>query len=505
MVSRPRIVVAALVIALAAVGFTVSTAQAAVARVSGLASAGEDHYNARLKVRWKAVPGATYQVRWAGTPSALGRAKVATSTARGATSPALNRCVTNYVQVRAVKGGSVGPWSKAKALKFTNRRPASSTVGGVGITNGVKFTWNRVTNATRYRVRWNAGPFGKFAGGDAVVSPGWVNQYAREVTLKLPTTPKAGDKMMGVAYANPVFVRFDANNQCKPTIIPWTPYRAFFPAAPDPGPGDAVRAGTYNTELFPSGGYRIAGLAKNIRDHALEVVALQEANQATATALVNALGSAWAAVPTDRASGQQILFRNDKFRLDDSGDFTVRNSKPGGAPLVTPWGHLVQRHPSDPDRAQGLYVVSVHLSENPNASQMTKKANAGAAAGDVLRNIAALNTTGDPVIATGDFRYLREPFNDVPGYVEAPPTMVRGGFYDAMAARKKVNIAYTTVNQHKVQSPSLAGVASRADYIFLKGFKGSRAYVNVANWRYNGAWVSDHNLVYADLTIPYAD
>jgi hypothetical protein len=38
----------------------------------------------------------------------------------------------------------------------------------------------------------------------------------------------------------------------------------------------------------------------------------------------------------------------------------------------------------------------------------------------------------------------------------------------------------------------------------LKGFRGSNAYTTVANWTWGGITPSDHNLVYADVTVPYA-
>lgn len=504
MLTRPRLLVVALVAALVGVGLSVAPAQAAVAKVSGVTGAGQDHYNASLKVRWKAVPGAVYQVRWGSSKTALARAVPLLSRTTSARSPFLNRCVTNYVQVRAVKGTAVGPWSEARGLRFAYQRPVAPKVGGVGIADGVRLTWPYVANATRYRVRWNAGPFGKFPGGDGVVGGSWLSQLSRSVDLTFSGAPRPGDKMMGVAYANPVFVKFDVNNACRPTAVPWTPYVPVFPGVPDPGPGDRVRAGTYNVELFPSGGSRIAGIAKNIASHNLDVVMLQEANDDTRTALLRALGSGWGAAPSERLQAQQILYRKSVFFLRGSGTFNVPNPKPGANPLVTPWARLGQVDPSDPARDQGLFVVSVHLAENPKASQLSKKATAGFHARLIMARINEFNTGDEPVVAAGDYRYLREPWGDRAGYVEAPPTMVRGGYYDAMAAQVKTGFQYSTVNGKRTQAPSKAGVATRADYLMLQGFRSSRGYTNLANWKYNGSWVSDHNLVYADLTIPYS-
>jgi hypothetical protein len=78
-----------------------------------------------------------------------------------------------------------------------------------------------------------------------------------------------------------------------------------------------------------------------------------------------------------------------------------------------------------------------------------------------------------------------------------------------MAALGKTNIAYSTFNGGNGttaprQDPVQSGVSGRADYIMLKGFRGSNAYTTVANWTWGGITPSDHNLVYADVTVPYA-
>ena len=78
-----------------------------------------------------------------------------------------------------------------------------------------------------------------------------------------------------------------------------------------------------------------------------------------------------------------------------------------------------------------------------------------------------------------------------------------------MAAISKTNVAYSTFNGGNgttapAQSPVQSGVAGRCDYIMLRGFRGSAAYVNVANWSWNGVVPSDHNLVYADVVVPFS-
>lgn len=506
MLSRIRLVVVALVMALVGVSLSISSAEAAVARVSGVLSAGEDNYNAKLKARWTPVLGATYQVRWATSTAGLAKATPRSVTTTTAMSPTLNRCITHYVQIRAIKRGVAGPWSVAKALRFRqNFYPAVAALSGVGLENAVQFNWKYAASSTRYRVRWNAAEWGKFEGGDAVVGSGWTNQYARSLTLQLPSEPVAGDKFMGVAYANPVWGQIDSSHICR-AGIPHSKYVPVFPKAPVPGPGDDLRMGSYNVELFPNNAenpVRVNGLVKNIVDHDLTVVALQEANAATATSLDAKLPSSWKVAPSQQNSGQQILYDGSVFRAGRSGVFDVPNPKKPSSPLPTPWVVLEQLHPSSDAQSQDLFVVSLHFAEGESNTAMEKKHDANVGALAALRAIDAANTADLPVIAAGDYRYLREPFVDRPGYVEGPPTFVRNGYYDAMAAVKKSGYQYPTVNGHKLQTPTLSGVSSRSDYILLKGFEGSRSYVNVANWRYNGVFVSDHNLLYADLTIPY--
>jgi len=97
-------------------------------------------------------------------------------------------------------------------------------------------------------------------------------------------------------------------------------------------------------------------------------------------------------------------------------------------------------------------------------------------------------------------------------YTGAPqPTLVRSGFYNAMAATVKSGVQWPTVN--KLQYPeriASSGVGTTADTILMRGITGARYYRNVANFRGSSAEgtevlptpPSDHNLVFADIQIP---
>jgi hypothetical protein len=411
------------------------------------------------------------------------------------------------LEVAAEAGSAhVGAATKARAGCSKARaatRLARPRLSATGVPGGVQFSWACTRGATRYRVAWSAAPFGKWPGTRSYFSP-WLGKTARSSTFAVPSVPQSGDHMLGVQYANPVFGQLDVRNARKRVrhSTGWVPV---FPAPPDPGTGDALRIGTYNVMTAPAG-VRASAIAANISSHGLGIVALQEAATTTAQAIVAALGPDWAYVPYAN-SPEQILYRKTVYRVLGSGIFNVFDAKTPGTPLVTPWARFGLVNGSAANRP--VLVVSSHVTEDAGKSVMDRKADAGREARDMIAGINAANTAGDPVVLGADLHYLREPFSDVPGFVEAPPTLVReGGYYDAMAAISKVNIAYPTFNggngtSAPAQQPLQSGVAARADYLMLKGFRGSAAYVNVANWSWNGVTPSDHNLVYADVVVPF--
>jgi hypothetical protein len=492
-------------------GFQVAADASGVPRVSNLSVAGQDWCTAKMRLKWKAVSGATYQVRWGSSKARMRAAKpVPVRSNRIAAGP-LSMGGTSYFQVRAVRGGRVGSWSAVRAGHFTSHWPALPRLSGHGVPGAAQFTWGCTQYASRYRVRWAAAPYGKWPATTNYVS-GWLPGTARSSTYRVVARPQPGDHMLGVAYANPVWGRLEAGNPNGGVRLStgWTPV---FPAPPSPGTGDPLRVGTYNVMLSPTG-TRADAIAANIKGHGLTVVALQEANATSVDAVLLALGSGWAAAPIGDIASQQILYRTSSFRLATdpgipaSGTFAVPNHRTGGT-LVTPWVRLAAVASSNPLKSRPVYVVSAHFQENATSTALQKKHDSGNDAAAVMGGIDAVNENGDPVIVAGDLRYLREPFGDAPGYVEAQPTFVRSGYYDAMAAVRKTNYQYTTFNATNGsptarQTVAQSGVAPRSDYILLKGFRSCNAYVNVANWSANGLVPSDHNLVYADVTVPFA-
>lgn len=497
-----RLAVTALCTLLLVSGFQATAEASGVSRVSGVTVTGQDWCNAKIRLRWKRVSGATYQVRWASAKSLLRSAVPVSVRGRAASAGPVSMSGPSYLQVRAVRHGRVGAWSKVRVARFTSRWPGPPSLSGHGVPGGATFTWGCTQNASRYRVALSAAPFEKWPIGYA---GGWLPQLARSATFAVPTSPQPGDHMLGVAYANPVWGRLEAGNPNGGVRLStgWVPV---FPTPPDPGAGDPMRIGSYNV-MAPGTGSRVAAVAANISSHGLTVAALQEASSTMAQAIVNALGGDWTYVAPGNNYPQQVLYRTSRYEVRGSGTIAAPNPMDRPHPVVTPWARLAPVAGSA--TSQPVYVVSAHVTDDPALSGMGDKRDAGLVAQALMEGINSANVEGRPVIIAGDLHYLREPFNDVPGYVEAPPTLVRGGYYDAMAALSKTNIAYATFNggngtTAERQAPVQSGVSGRADYIMLKGFRSSNAYVNVANWSWNGVTPSDHNLVYADVTVPYA-
>ena len=406
------------------------------------------------------------------------------------------------------RAGTVAQAHRSRAACPSTRttRLARPSLSAVSVPGGVRFAWGCTRGVKRYRVAWAAAPFGKWPGRRSYVT-GWLPKSARSSTFAVSSVPHSGDYMLGVQYANPVYGQLDVKN-ARGRVRHSTGWVPVFPTPPNPGPGDSLRVGTYNVLGRPNSANapsRIAAIAANIRSHGLQIVALQEADASTADSVATALGADWKYVRYT-GSSRQILFRSGAYALQAQGIFTVSNPLTPSEPLATPWARFLPVQASA--GSQAVMIVSAHVTESPTRSAMGKKHDAGVVASQIMAGVNAANAGGSPVVVAGDLHYLREPWGDVPGYVEAPPTLVRGGYYDAMAALAKYNIAYSTYNggngvRAAAQTPNKSGVAPRSDYVMLKGFRGSRAYVNVPNWSWNGVTPSDHNLVYADVVVPF--
>lgn len=497
-------------VACALVFVTLSTAPSearGLKKVTKISRVGQDWYNARLKVRWKGVKGVTYQMRYASTPSGLSAMRPAwTGTARGTYTKTLDRGRTWFFQVRAYRKGVVGPWSAVRQLRFAQRWPSIPMPSGTRLPGAVQFNWNYTPFASRYRVRWSPAWYGGWPGAATYTTgSSWLNQYARSSTFTVPTTPREGDGMLAVPYANPVFGQVQANNayvanQPATHISKWIPV---FPKSPAPVAGDPVRFANYNVMLSPTGS-RATAIARNISTHGVTMAALQEANDTSGAAVRAALGSSWSLVST-ASNSQQIVYRNDLFTAQSSGTFNVDDPN-SSSPIVTPWARFSSKQPVSSD-SQSFYVSSVHYADAAGKSALEKRASEGRAARQTMAALNQIDYAGEPIIVAGDIRYGREPWGDYAGYTPAQPTFVRAGYYDAMASQSMHGYNYSTVNAINLkasarQVPNPTGLGARSDHILMKGITGSKTYYNIINWTYGGIVPSDHNLIYSDIMIP---
>ena len=124
--------VSALVISAMLVGLCVTAAEAkkGLPRVTGISKSGESAKYHKLKFKWKAVSGAHYWMRVSTTRGKLSSKKsLRTYRSSGTYTRRLGDHAKFYVQVRAIRHGVKGPWSKAVAaillLGTTSRMPVS--------------------------------------------------------------------------------------------------------------------------------------------------------------------------------------------------------------------------------------------------------------------------------------------------------------------------------------------------------------------------------------------
>lgn len=386
------------------------------------------------------------------------------------------------------------------------RKPGRALTSMRGLNNAVKVTWTAAPRATRYRVKWAFAPWDHWKAGQRY-SP-WLSAATRSKTRVLSTNPSTDRTMSATAYGNPIWARVQAASGKR--LGPWSAWRVVWPAVQRPAAGDPVRLGTYNVMLAGRTNWaaRSARIAQNIAARGLGIVCLQETlstnGSGIASKLTSLTGRTWKVAPTGDTEGR-ILYDATKFALKASG---VLNS-------YSPAGHRIQSYrtgatiplPYARFNATGSYrsfvVTSAHFAPSNISSTPTAASNrqTGASARAVM---AALNNgvlrSSEPAVIAGDFAGGYSRWGDPNG---AQPTMVRAGWWDAMASMSKQNVAYATVNKRASQKKAVT-VGGRADGIFLKGIKGTTRYVNVVNYFMPGTKTppSDHNLIYTDFQVP---
>ncbi|MFT4164125.1 MAG: endonuclease/exonuclease/phosphatase family protein [Microlunatus sp.] len=150
---------------------------------------------------------------------------------------------------------------------------------------------------------------------------------------------------------------------------------------------------------------------------------------------------------------------------------------------------------------QRFWAVAAHLDERHSTSKTTGPKYdqlRATQARSILTLISSLNTKGYPVILGADINTWQ---SDKSGY-SGHDVLVAGGFYDTLAADVKINPQFTTSNGFKTTlTPNGNGVGSHLDVVMVKGGRGGAdRWVNVMQ-NPDANRPSDHNLVYADITI----
>jgi hypothetical protein len=385
--------------------------------------------------------------------------------------------------------------------------PARAVTSITGLGNAVRVSWRAAPNATRYRVKWAYAPWDKWP--SATRYTGWLSASTRSSTLGLSTDPARDSTMTAAPYANPVFARVQTANGSR--VGPWSAWKSAWPRVSRPAAGRAIRLGTYNVMLAGRSGWakRMPRIARNIAAHGLGVVALQETMNTSGAGisarLTKLTGHTWRVARSGKSEGR-ILYDARRFSLAASGilnDHSPSNQRivsyRTGRVIQLPWARL---RPAGSRKS--FVVVSIHFAPSGSRSVPTAKGNkqTGASARAVMAALSRVASSREPAVIAGDFAGGYARWGD---HNPAQPTLVRAGWWDAMASMRKAGVRYSTVNLRKSQAAS-AAIAGRADGIFLRGVHGTTRYQNVANFFMPGTHTppSDHNLVLTDFQLPGA-
>jgi endonuclease/exonuclease/phosphatase family metal-dependent hydrolase len=374
----------------------------------------------------------------------------------------------------------------------------------MGMNDAVRVAWRAAPGATRYRVKWAFAPWDKWPASTRYSS--WLPATTRAAILPLATNPATDRTMTATPYGNPVWSRVQSANGTR--LGPWSAWKVSWPGVATPQSGDRVRMGTYNVMLAGQSNWaaRMGRIAQNIAANGLTMVALQETLNTNGSDVASRLTSlthhTWKVASTGRSEGR-ILYDSSRYSISGSGllnDYSPSgqaiHSYRTGATIPTPWARF---------KAIGSYrsfvVVSIHFAPSSvSGPNRTANRQTGDSARAVVAALGQLLRSGEPAVVAGDFASGYQVWGD---QNPAQPTLVRYGWYDAMAAQYKANVAFSTVNGRRTQRRAVT-TGGRADGIFLRGIRGTTLYKNVANYFMPGTRVppSDHNLVYTDFQVP---
>jgi len=317
--------------------------------------------------------------------------------------------------------------------------------------------------------------------------------------------------------------------------------------AKKPRKGVKVRVATYNvasaTVTAPGTGVgrpwlnRVAKVARSINDSGAGVVGLQELGPGNeldghlslkvdpvrqTQSLVDRLNkdldrSPWRLVRTgpytaagvpQGTQGARILYDSTRYELltDCDDDVPASTSCTIETPILagetTKTNERRAAYAELRDKATGtrFFVASVHLDQRRSASAAVQRQYdllRKKQAKKVVRYLARINTANRVVVLTGDLNGWQ---NDVVSGNPAHDALLEAGYYDASATKKRQGDNLLTSTSWRTSIPTTP-LASRLDYIMVRGVKGSLSYVNTMV-AHDPARGSDHALVLSDLRIP---
>lgn len=209
--------------------------------------------------------------------------------------------------------------------------------------------------------------------------------------------------------------------------------------------------------------------------------------------------------------GGRVLYDNKRYKLlsscpEKTGKKTHNASCSFKLPILSTDGENKRRRGGyalleNRSSGQKFWAIAAHLDERHSSSKTTGP-RYDRLRGDQARSIVALmnklNTKNYPVILGADINTWQ---SDKSGY-SGHEALIAGGFYDTLAAETRINPEFTTSNGFKTTlTPNANGVGSHLDVVMVKGGKGGAdRWVNMMQ-NPDANRPSDHNLVYADITI----
>jgi endonuclease/exonuclease/phosphatase family metal-dependent hydrolase len=154
------------------------------------------------------------------------------------------------------------------------------------------------------------------------------------------------------------------------------------------------------------------------------------------------------------------------------------------------------------DRRTGrrFFVVSAHLDHRHSRNRATEarynrlRARQAVA---IVNKMARLNPRRRPVVFGGDINSWQWDR----GRYAPHRALVARGYRDAVRARHRVNVAYSTVNQWRTRmTRATYGSGPKLDLVMVKGARSFRRYENKMA-RVDRSRPSDHNMVVADVVL----